>query len=741
MKDNKKIYWKGVEQLSNDPEFVKHADKEFPEYLPLNQNGEESGGSSRRDFLKMMGFGIAAASLAACEAPVRKAIPYVNKPVDVDPGIPNYYASTYASGGDYCSIVVKTREGRPIKIEGNNLSSISQGGVNAQIEASVLTLYDNSRLRGPKKGGNDTTWETVDKEVINKLNSIAAQGSQIAIVSNTILSPATKQVIADFKAKYPTTKHVMYDTSSAEGILSANESSFGKRAIPSYDFSKAEIIVGIGADFLGTWLSPVEYTKQYSKTRKLEGNQNMSRHYQFESNLSLTGSNADYRTPIKPSDEGKVVAALYNAIAGKTGNATLSVKGSFEYLDQAAADLLKTRGKSIVVSGSNDPAVQTLVNAINEMLGNYGKTVDLDVPVYYRQGNEKAMSQLLSDAKAGRVGGMIFMDCNPVYNHPKGATLKSALEKISLTISTSEKMDETASAVEYVAPEPHYLEAWNDANPKKGVYSLGQPTITPIFNTRQAQESLLTWAGKSESFYDYLRNYWRKNILTGTSNFQDAWDKTLQDGVLIKKSDTLSDLVASNGAEDSDQAAGGFAGDVNQAAAAIAKNYKGSDLELAIYQKVGIGDGSQANNPWLQEMPDPITKATWDNYLTVSQAFANEKGIKTVEGKTNKVKLTVGDRTVELPVVIQPGQAKGTVGLAVGYGRTQAGKVADGRGVDAYPFVSTLNGTISYNVLSGVSVEVLDEMYQVAQTQTHQTYMGRDTVIQDATLKEYQENP
>lgn len=727
MRDNKKTYWKGIEQLSNDPEYVKHADKEFPEYLPISDN--EEGGSTRRDFLKMMGFGIAAASLAACEAPVRRAIPYVNKPVDVDPGVPNYYASTYTNGGDYCSIVVKTREGRPIKIEGNKLSKHSQGGVNAQVEASVLTLYDNERLRGPQSGGKDTKWETLDKEVINKLNSIAAQGGQISLVSNTILSPTTKQVIADFKAKYPTTEHVMYDSASSEGMLSANESSFGVRAIPAYDFSKADVIVSFGADFLGTWISPIEFTKQYSKTRKIGSHKKvMSRHYQFESNLSMTGSNADYRTPIKPSEEGNAVAALYNAIAKKVGEATVSANGTVDNIDKAAADLLKAKGKSVVVSGSNDPAIQTLVNGINTMLSNYGRTIDLTKPVNYRQGDEKAMNKFITDAKSDRVGAVIFLNSNPVYNHPKGAELKNALGKVSLKISTSARPDETATLVDYVAPDHHFLESWDDAEPQKGSYSLTQPTITPIFDTRQAQQSLLNWSGNNTDYYEYLQNYWKQNLLTDTLDFQRAWDKTLQDGVLEKAGteEETAEMV--------------FAGDVNQAAAAIQKNYKGSGVELALYQKVAIGDGSQANNPWLQEMPDPVSKATWDNYLTVSQAWAKENGVEASEGKCNKAKVTVGSQSVIVPILIQPGQAKGTVGLALGYGRTSAGKVANGVGVDATPFMATVNGTASTSVMSGVTVEVLDEMYHIAQTQTHQTYMDREYVVQESTLSEYKKN-
>ncbi|MFT7149918.1 MAG: MoCo/4Fe-4S cofactor protein with predicted Tat translocation signal, partial [Nonlabens sp.] len=299
MKENQKTYWKGIEQLTNDSEFVKKNESEFPEYLPVT---DQEGNSNRRDFLKLMGFGIAAVSLAACETPIRKAIPYLNKPVDVDPSVPNYYASTYVNGGDAVSIVVKTREGRPIKIEGNKYSTIGQGGTNAQVEASVLSLYDKERLAGPTKDGADADWETVDKEIAAQLNDITAKGGQIRIVSQSVLSPTTKRAVGEFASKFPTAQHVTYDAASAYGISEAHRRSFGEAMVPSYDFSKAHTIVSIGADFLGTWISPIQFSKQYSKTRKInEHHREMSRHFHFESNLSLTGSNADYRTPIKPS--------------------------------------------------------------------------------------------------------------------------------------------------------------------------------------------------------------------------------------------------------------------------------------------------------------------------------------------------------------------------------------------------------------------------------------------------------
>jgi MoCo/4Fe-4S cofactor protein with predicted Tat translocation signal len=395
MSNTKKTYWKGLPQLKNDPAFVKHADKEFVD-LAL----QEDPGHSRRDFLKMMGFSVAAASLAACEAPIRKAIPYVNKPIDADPGIPNYYASTYMNGGDYCSIVVKVRDGRPIKVDGNSLSKVTMGGTNAQVEASVLSLYDNYRLRGPKVKGESSDWATIDKEVIAKLNEISAKGGQIRIVSNTILSPSTKDALEKFKAKYPTTKVVQYDQVSNYGIVKANQESLGAAIIPSYDFSKAKVIVSIGADFLGNWISPIEFTKQFAVNRNLtEEKRDMSRLYSFESNLSLTGANADYRSMIKPSQEGAVVTQLYNILAGNGG------KSEIAHLAKAAEDLKANQGTSLVVAGSNDKNIQIVVNAINNLLGNYGNTVLPNAPVNFRQGNDEEMNAFIAEAKDGKVDG------------------------------------------------------------------------------------------------------------------------------------------------------------------------------------------------------------------------------------------------------------------------------------------------------------------------------------------------
>jgi len=742
MSETKKRYWKGIEEFTNDPEFVKNADKEFPEYLPI---GDESG-SSRRDFLKMMGFGVAAASLAACEAPIRKAIPYLNKPETIDPGIPNYYASTYTQGGDYCSVVVKTREGRPIKIEGNRLSKISQGGSSAQVQASVLSLYDKERLTEPKKDGSGVSWDTLDTEVIQKLSAVSSSGGLIRIISNTLMSPTLVQAINEFKDKFPGTEHITYDPQSASGMLAANESSFGIRALPSYNFN-TNTIVSIGADFLGTWISPAEYAKQYAINRKVSAaKRNMSRHYHFESNVSLTGANADYRGTMKPSEEGAVVVTLYNLIASKAGTSSVgSAQSQTRYLKKAANDLWNSRGKSIVVSGSNDPAIQTLINGINEMLGNYGSSfyspISFVRQANYRKGDDVAMDTFVDDIKAGKVGGVIFYNCNPVYNHPRGSEIVEGLAKTSVSVSTSDRMDETASSSAFVAPDHHYLESWGDAEPQKDSFSLCQPTILPLFNTRQGGESLLTWSGNTTPYFDYVKSYWEANMYKGSESlyFQHFWDKSLQDGVVERP---VEESVS--GAAEPNETTGASPSSTNAEAAAssIARNYTGgSGFELCLYSKVGIGDGTQANNPWLQEMPDPITKGVWDNYVTISQSDAAALNIVSRYSITNKARLSVNGVAYDMPVIIQPGQAKGTIGLALGYGRTHAGRVANGVGVDVNPFVSKVNGHNYFSVTSGVTLEGLGETYQVAQTQTHSTFMGRENVIQETILSKYKADP
>lgn len=722
----KKIYWKGLPELKKNADFMAVADTEFVENSDTTDTGH-----SRRDFLKMMGFSLAAVT-TACQAPVRKAIPYIIKPTDVDPGIPNYYASTYANGGEYCSIVMKVRDGRPIKVEGNKLSPITRGGTSAQVEASVLSLYDDYRLRNPKIKGQDAEWTKVDAEIKAALTNGKAKGEKMYIICSNVMSRSTAMVLLNFMQKYPTVQAVNYDAVSRSGIKQANKASFGLEAVPAYDFSKAKIIVSVAADFLGTWIAPIEYSKQYAENRVVtQEKTEMSRHYQFESLMSLTGANADYRTMIKPSQEGEVLLSLYNLLAAKAGVESLGGGATFKKLEQAASDLWASRGASLVVAGSNNSNEQIIVNAINSLLGNYGTTIDLANSTNYCAGDDVAMDNFVSDAVAGKVGAVIFYNCNPVYDHPRGEELSAALKKIALTVSTSYTPDETASECAYMAPDHFYLESWNDFHPRSNHASLSQPAITPIFNTRQAQDSLLTWADQSTDYYTLLKNNWQTwyfDPKKNTGDFQTFWDSCLFNGFL-------------NLTESKSTPLGAFKGDIKGAAQTI-RSTKGSAFELVIYQNGTVGTGHMANNPLLQELPDPITKAVWDQYVSLAPADATALGIDNdVEGNTQLISVTANSKTVILPALVQPGQMPGTLGIALGYGRTKAGIVAEGIGKNVYPLTILANGSIQYNITSGVTVAKQNTAFQIAQTQLHQTYMGRMNVIQETSLKEYHDNP
>ena len=619
MKETKK-YWKGLEQLTDNAEFRNYADKEFPEYLPIA--GED--GPNRRDFLKMMGFGVAAVSLAACEAPVKKAIPYVRKPETIDPSTANYYATTYISGSDAASIVVKTREGRPIKIEGNKLSKVSGGGTSAQMQASVLSLYDKERLKGPKIDGKESSWDEIDSAVASEL---ASMGGKIAIVSNSIASPSTLKAISAFQDKFQA-DHIQYDPVSLSGLTAAYQKASGEKIFPVHNFSKAKTIVSFGADFLGSWPNSSGNSKQFASTRKLsDGKKDMSRLYSFESNLTLTGANADYRTPIKDSELGAYVGNLYNLIASQSGGSTISVPSvENEKLKKAAKDLLASKGASIVISGSNNPDIQSLIIAINKLLTSYGNTIDTSRSLNLRKGDDQQFEAFVKALNSGGVAGVIFYNCNPVYDHPLGAQIESGLSKVKFTLSTSDRPDETSSLVKYQTPDHHYLESWNDVEPVSGSYSLAQPTIKNIFDTRQAQSSFLKWSGSNEDYYDFIRSNWEKDLYPmakGFSLFDAFWDKSLHDGVFDPE------------VEDTDRSLAIDVSGIN-----IASPKEG--LELVLYTNNSVGEGIQANNPWLQEMPDPITKACWDNYLTVSPKQADEWGIELGDMVTQKVNLTVG---------------------------------------------------------------------------------------------------
>jgi len=733
MESNKK-YWKGLEELNNTPEFVESNKNEFAEPIPIEDILAGDGlkaKTPRRDFLKALGFGVGAVSLAACQkVPVHKSIPYLIKPEEVTPGVANYYVSSY----DGYAILVKTREGRPIKIEGNPNDLLGRGGLTAAGQASVLDLYDSNRLKNPLQGGDETGWNELDGFVKGQLAAVKASGKGIRLISSTVHSPTTLAVIADFIKQYPNTRHINYDPVSYTGIIQANQNSFGKAVLPHYRFDKADVIVSFGADFLGSWISQGEFMNQWVQKRNIaavEGKK-MSRHIQFESGLSVTGSNADTRIAIKPSEEGLAILSLYNAIAGTTlpGSKKLANANVDKAITLAAKELVAAKGKALVVSGSNDVATQVLVNAINAQLGSYGATIDLDNPSHQFAGNDAEFVEFINDMNHGNVGAVFFLDANPAYNYFKANEFANALKKVKLKVSFAPILDETASLCDVVAPANHYLETWGDGNAVGGYYTIVQPTINPVYNTRQAEQSLLVWSDNPvKDYYTYLRNNWDRNILAkGGLSGQNGWETLLQTGFVNAAAAPAGTYSFTRDLNAVVQTI------VNQSSQIAANDSK--KVELQVYASNNLRDGKQANNPWLQELPDPVSKVSWDNYVSISPKTAEQLGFN----QNDVLTVSANGYTVDLPLQLQPGQANGTISIALGYGRTKAGKAGSGVGKNAYPFYSFRNGTFQGSLVAEISKSSADA-YILAVTQTHHSYEGRTSVIQETTLREYAKSP
>ena len=742
-KSNNNEIWVGVDQLSNDSAFRKATTEEFKELPIVDDLAEENTldtGASRRDFLKYLGFGLGAATLASgCDIPVKNALPYVVKPDTIVPGVATYFASTFVQGGDFCPILVKTREGRPIKVEGNSLSSITQGGTSARAQASVLSLYDTSRIDGPytvQEGsyGQDTrmTWEKLDEEVGSKL----ATNSRIRIVANTIMSPTTLKAVGEFQQAYPNTELVMYDPISCSALLEANQECFGEAIIPSYHFDKADVIVSFDADFLGTWISPIEYAGQYAKNRRItevEG-ASMSHHVQVEPHMTLTGSNADNRILVKPSQMGAAIVALYNEVAALTGGA--KVNGPQLSAEQAnkfkrlAQELANNRGKSLVVSGTNNIGEQVLVNGINAMLDNYGSTIDLGNPSYQRKGMDKNIQSLLRQMNDGQIDAVFFMEgANPVFDIPNAEQFAAALDKVATKVFFGTVPNETAMRCDYLAPTHHYLESWGDIEAKRGHYTLVQPTIAPLFDTRMAEESLLRWAnaetlnGEAEQpYFEYLRAHWEEAIFPQQSRFvtfQAFWDSALHDGVFENPAPMQTEFA--------------FGGDVNAAASKVRKP-QNSALEISFFETVNMGAGQYASNPWLLEMPDPVGRTTWGNHLAVpvkwegGNSFTSFKDLNSRElyGEADVVEVTANGVTETVPALRQFGQMEGTVALAIGFGRTVTGKMGralgDRVGKNVYPMLSIDgNGNTQYYATDAAVSDKVDTEKEFACVQYHHT--------------------
>jgi Fe-S-cluster-containing dehydrogenase component len=674
--------------------------------------------SSRRDFLTRLGFTLAASALAGCSrGPVQQAIPFLNKPEEITPGVASWYATTCGGCSSGCALLAKTRDGRPIKIEGNAESRLFGGGACAAGQATVLSLYDPDRARGPVWRGQATTWEAIDKEIQPRLTAAAQR--RVVLLSATITSPSTRALIAEWSLQFPHFTHVVYDAVSFSGLREATRRSFGVAAVPHFRFDEANTIVGLDADFLGTWLSPVEFTRQYASRRRRALEHDRLRHHQFEAGVSLTGSNADRRILMPPSAHGASALALLRQIAARAGIAAddLDVEANVDSSAIAAAadDLWRDCGHSLVVSGSNDPSIQVVVHAINALLGNIGASVDLDAPSLQKQGDDPAMAALVDDMERGDVHSLLVYGVNPAYDYRDAARFVRAMESVALTVSFADRVDETAAHCHGVCPDHHFLEAWGDAEPVAGSFSLAQPTIAPLFDSRAAQDSLLVWLGRAPGFYGYIRETWRRDRFpaqTRYQSFDEFWDHTLHDGV-FELPHAAPATVSRTASQHLTAAWRMAASEIARASRAAAARTP-TEHELHLYETVALGDGHHANNPWLQELPDPVTKVTWGNFVAVSAATATQLGVESGD----VLRVSAGDQAVELPAFVQPGQSSETVSIALGYGRERAGRVGTGIGANGFRFAAARLVTLAKT----------GRQQPLAATQTHHSVEGRPIV-------------
>lgn len=715
---------------------------------------------SRRRFLEAAGFTFSLVALNGCSRPEQEvALPLASQPEGVIPGVMQSFASTCAGCPAGCGLLGGVRDGRPLKMEGMPEHPLSKGGLCAIGQALPLGLYDSHRLKGPRRRGAEETtdWKQVDDAIVQSLGKIKADKGAVRFVTATITSPTLQSSIDAFLNQFDDGRHIVFDAVSCSAILDAHEKTHGVRLLPHYQLTQADVIVSFGADFLGTWISPVEFTSAWKSRRvPTSDHPEMSYHVQLEGRVSLTGSNADRRYRLAPDEYGVVLSQLYRLLSEKAGES--SNVGAAESSPLGKGDLAAlaerlwaAQGRSLVVSDSQDVAVQVLVNAINHLLGNYGETLDIVRPSRQRQGSDTDVLKLVDELRNGQVSALFVAGIDMTHNLPGRETLAKAIGNVSLVVSLVEREDDFASLADFICPDHHPLESWGDAEPVSGVVSLTQPMLHPLGRTRSVLESLARWSGRDDSAYDILRESWESQILpraaASDKAFREFWDRSLHDGVI-----EVAPAPSRSGDFDT------------SVVRAVSGPGNSAEYCLTLYSKIGLTDSRHAHNPWLQELPDPVTKITWDNYVCVSAATAEKHGLK--EGEIVRVESPGGGAQIELPVMIQRAQHDRVIAIALAYGVKGTDRFAtigpqwfEARptvdpgalvGRNAATLIDPANGSISL-VRSDVSLTPTGGYRELASTQEHHTLEiprnvaphGAEVrdIVQETSLPEFAKNP
>jgi MoCo/4Fe-4S cofactor protein with predicted Tat translocation signal len=696
-------YWRSMDQLADTQEYQDFLHREFP-----SGASELQDPVTRRNFMKIMGASVALAGLSACRMPKESIVPYVKSPENVIPGRAKFYASTMTFADHTYGVLVESHEGRPTKIEGNVNHPTSKGATHPWALASVLSLYDQDRSKAPTFKGAPSTWSQFETDFRGyTLNSASNKGADMAVIAESFGSPIVEGMAESFRKQYPNATWATYEPISQENVVEGIKAVTGKAARPSYHLENASIVVAVDSDFLGSDPDSVRLTREFSKGRRVRtGKDSMNRLYSIESNMSSTGAMADHRLGLESSKISSFLIALHAqlglaALPSKLSKAAMSEKS--EWIKELASDLKRNHGKSVLIAGGHQSALaHALVALINQSLSSSSL-------VSYHAVNASASSTENLKALADKISKkqiktLIILGGNPAYNTPADLKLAEGIKQIENTIHVSSYMDETSSVAQWHLPLSHYLETWSDAQSVDGTLSVVQPLIQPLYNTKSMLEILNVLVNKTQrSGYDMVVEAWKNK----------NWKQSLHDGV-YKNTSSIS-VSAS-------------AGNLESIKVAPVVN---DDIEVVFQASPSTFDGRFANNGWLQESPQPITKVTWDNPALISPAFAKKHSLKNGQ----HIVLKNGDRSLELPVFIVPGQAANSVLLHLGYGRN-FGTIAKDKGFNTYLLRSSANPDIE----TGFSITTLSKTTKIATTQDHGSMEGRP-LIREATKEHFNEHP
>ncbi|HET8627324.1 MAG TPA: TAT-variant-translocated molybdopterin oxidoreductase [Thermomicrobiales bacterium] len=721
--------WRSLDELADTPEFRAFLHREFPRGA-----SELLDGLSRRQFLRLMGASLALAGLTACASqPHDKIVPYVNQPAQVTPGKPLFFATATPFGGYGTGVLAESHLGRPTKLEGNPDHPASLGATDAITQATLLDLYDPDRSQTVLRDGRISSWDVFLGALQPVLAKFRANGGAgLYVLTETVTSPTLADQLAALRRAYPAARWHQYEPAGRDNARLGARLAFGTDVNPVYRFADADVIVALDADFLMHWPGSVRYEREFIDGRRVRADrQTMNRLYAVETAPTLVGALADHRQALRPSEVAAFAAGLARAL-GVDAGAGPAAAPAVPWLAAAVRDLQQHRGRGLVLAGeAQPPLVHALAHAINDALGNAGHTVVYTEPVEAAPADQlAALRALVGDLVAGKVDTLAILGGNPVYDAPADLAFGARLTSAPLRIHLGPFADETAALCQWHIPQAHYLETWSDIRAFDGTATIMQPTIEPLYGGKSAHEVLAALVdGVDRTGHDIVRAYWQGRHAGG--DFETFWQTTLHDGV-VRDTAAAPRAVAIQP---------GFAGRAAPAAPAD------QGLELAFRPDPTIWDGRYADNGWLQELPKPLTKLTWDNAALVSPATARRLGL--VTDNTDPESKSAGDAVgvplvelryrggvVEAPLWVMPGHADDCATIHLGYGRTRTGKVGTGLGFNAY-LLRTSDAPWGG---PGLEVRPPGKRYTLATTQNHGTMEGRD-ILRSGTLADYRRDP